>query len=1699
MGHRTFWRWPVLRWLFASSVRFALLGFVIYCLGWRGGFQSDWLAPSVFAWGTVAVYSFYLLDGFWRFIHLRICHRMLFFSTVWRIPFLKWAVKPSLYTGNVPLLAENMGNIMGYAIFWIIALVAKFAFWMFLMLPDVLVADRYIPYIQPRKVGFGFGGAGGPLTFTLDPLNLFWSFSLWVPIVCLWLFDTQIFFLMGCAVASTLWGYARRVGYFKSIAMIQTRLMPLLDTVPIFNVPDRHQSPMLTEQPHEGAIQRFHSKLRQSNRSFDMSTPSRRQLTHGDKSSPVHYANNFDPYTRMVWHLRTVNAGIGSGHEVSDDLKQRKRFGFVWNEVVSSWREEDIISFDELRKLQYNEIPMIGDPRKRADGSGGAYWSDLRSPYCNVSWAQSIVRLPVYIYCDQISSFSRRCVAVQHQLDDGHFANLTRKKTLKSFYQTYLSPPSRSSSSPEATGGKSDPRFTSHALLYSALSELSEALFSYLSRYFEHGPQFTAAAHSFWLWVDQSGGAELVWVDLGKARVLCDVMGELLRVVEKVEVGNDKGKLAQLHHRLHQGLIDFLFPQSTAHLNDNEIPEQVEQCRDLLERCFDGGAAVNVPPNIDLPECDATELGGVAARMADLRYDSCVFGFFEEGLMTDVIADQGSRTAAVEAHSSMGRVAYLRSLWKLEAGASLEAHGMGPPSQLAGGGSGAVDGALRLLFRRALTILTVSEPHLQNPEGTRRLKFFTNSLLMRMPETPETIRMLCVSTLTPYYKEDVVSDLEDLHQPTAEGVSKMELLRSLYPVAFANFLQRVDSDGQLFAVHQRLHDRLSELLPPTSKGDSDARAKSSGGQTWRFESELFRNYAAGKRREAILDLCAALGSKKLLSRYVRFRKSMQDWASDRSQVLSRTVKGMMYNERGIQIMAYVDTAPYESLHLSHDAIRLSSAQFAQWTSPESQLWAPALACPPPYTFKASIKGLSKVKYHYVVSAQELGKDMKVKRPAIGSGEPTAERRSTLLRKYAILELMRKHPNLRVATLIDEVDQSTNQPTGYKCSVLLRGAPMTLNLTAGQEIPTTKVSSPLVTPSKDNDGTPLKKSPSTFKPSSPLPTPATAPPSSPIPPVSNPPQPSKSLMSEPKECAELPLMSASSAQTPNRQKNRPDGSSVAAPNLRDSNLSFTSKLTKPMTAPPPRCDDRPLNVEPPFQADRPPPPSYGNDDPTGTEGYLQAPPLSQIQKPTDAVHLGGNSRGENNKPPLIDAGGRFSSGFGMTEAVGFDKKGKQFSNTETHNASPPSLGISDSDSPESPHAPNSPASPYSTDSQSVSAGTPVNMLVDPDGYRYHREAGSRISSPPGRFSSPRRRNRPSSPLPPHDVDSHRSSSQHRGISLHSAPPPPTEDSPNRAHSQFTPRANPFSIAVASISDAGSPECDVALDRSLTPLTAHDKLRPEDRGGAHQSGTAATGSRHLGWRDDDSDLELVDTFPFHSSFEPSEVESMRESEINLELAGLRRGLDKEGVMGGGGGGTLFEYCDANSTLWGMHSNTRAGGSLFGGHHTSETLYESGEGDSFSTSRGHVDAPGDFELRPRKRRISHTSDHGSVLGGGGGPPPQGGMLSTGIAEKVEEVFRVRLPRITDEAGRGWARYPIIGPGKPENQNHAVIFSRGEALQVIDMNMEGYLEECIKLRNLLQEFKANPRVRILGFREHIHTVSLQYQVLWLCKSLRS
>ncbi|GAB4842952.1 Callose synthase 7 [Ancistrocladus abbreviatus] len=93
---------------------------------------------------------------------------------------------------------------------------------------------------------------------------------------------------------------------------------------------------------------------------------------------------------------------------------------------------------------------------------------------------------------------------------------------------------------------------------------------------------------------------------------------------------------------------------------------------------------------------------------------------------------------------------------------------------------------------------------------------------------------------------------------------------------------------------------------------------------------------------------------------------------------------------------------------------------------------------------------------------------------------------------------------------------------------------------------------------------------------------------------------------------------------------------------------------------------------------------------------------------------------------------------------------------------------------------------------------------------------------------------------------------------------------------------------------------------------------------------------------------------------------------------------------------------------------------------------------------------------------------------------VLVKGGERLDEEIYRIKLPGLPTE----------IGEGKPENQNHAIIFTRGEALQTIDMNQDNYFEEAFKMRNVLEEFqkihRGGRKPTILGLREHILTGSV-------------
>ncbi|TYZ62693.1 hypothetical protein PybrP1_002696 [[Pythium] brassicae (nom. inval.)] len=120
-------------------------------------------------------------------------------------------------------------------------------------------------------------------------------------------------------------------------------------------------------------------------------------------------------------------------------------------------------------------------------------------------------------------------------------------------------------------------------------------------------------------------------------------------------------------------------------------------------------------------------------------------------------------------------------------------------------------------------------------------------------------------------------------------------------------------------------------------------------------------------------------------------------------------------------------------------------------------------------------------------------------------------------------------------------------------------------------------------------------------------------------------------------------------------------------------------------------------------------------------------------------------------------------------------------------------------------------------------------------------------------------------------------------------------------------------------------------------------------------------------------------------------------------------------------------------------------------------------------------DIDLLMRKYpnwRVSYV-DTIRPPAGSGTEPRFDCVLVKSDGDEIVEVYRYELPG-----------NPLVGEGKPENQNIALPFTRGEYVQTIDMNQEHYFEEALKIPNFLASGTENGQnVTIIGMKEHIFT----------------
>jgi callose synthase len=146
------------------------------------------------------------------------------------------------------------------------------------------------------------------------------------------------------------------------------------------------------------------------------------------------------------------------------------------------------------------------------------------------------------------------------------------------------------------------------------------------------------------------------------------------------------------------------------------------------------------------------------------------------------------------------------------------------------------------------------------------------------------------------------------------------------------------------------------------------------------------------------------------------------WASYRGQTLTRTVRGMMYYRKALELQAFLDMAKDEDLMKGYNAAELDSKENSK---SERSLWAQCQA-------------IAELKFTYVVSCQQYGIDKR-------SGHPRAKE---------ILKLMTKYPSLRVA-YIDEFEEPRKDYSkkGVKVyySTLVKVAPPTNSIDSSEPV------------------------------------------------------------------------------------------------------------------------------------------------------------------------------------------------------------------------------------------------------------------------------------------------------------------------------------------------------------------------------------------------------------------------------------------------------------------------------------------------------------------------------------------------------------------------------------------------------------------------------------------------------------------------
>ncbi|CEM17504.1 unnamed protein product [Vitrella brassicaformis CCMP3155] len=773
----------------------------------------------------------------------------------------------------------------------------------------------------------------------------------------------------------------------------------------------------------------------------------------------------------VSWWIREISAVYDNAIPPETVENQIRRFGFLWNEVVESWREEDLIDNAERCKLQFNELPAIHFKDLKdlnmacCDGEGNSNGS------VSVSWDGSDIRHPVWVYCDVLKSFTRECEAHQTHINEiweGLRDHYRSSNDSHQYLQEVLKlPPSvatrgrwsavgvkqRAKASLHQTGkdfitklfGNSratvaDPRADSHQfLLRTALLEIYEALCLYLTRFFPGGSNLALRLSS----LVQRVTRRPFCLSLLNLAAIKDLQTTLAAVFAAAQ-GDNAAKLEENGVKLLKALQKVALPallqtRGSSVLSSKGMAQHFPELVEFLEAVGETLAVrQSFKSVVNASDPDATghsDVGGVSEAETELAVANLMERLqvveppSPEGPLTprmSSVARRPSNSITSSRHggdddtptSSYSQLT-ARSVVRDPRGPPTpqpQRRGVRPPlpvSKLSGFAEDAelawidtaaeagycdklwrleelqegvrlnhplsLSEALKPFFRRASRILTAQGHVLKTGLAQARLKYFSSSLFMEMPEAPSVQRMVSMCTFTPTYTEDAMLDSTILNEKTMEGVRQFDFIRTMYSHEWANFLERMDPQGVRYEWYQHSQTHKGVL----SKNINDMAAK--------------------------------------------FEKDIEEWASDRSQTLWRTLRSVMYYEQACRMLAWMELQEQrgEAVHLCHDRNMLSFEQNERlnWQKVPIQPDSPKKLqvflrhwerCRSrkrvldfrPYDNDPVAKALATLRYHYVLTAQTLGDDMKA---------PPSNRVASL-RVRCITEMCKRFPNLRVAAI-----------------------------------------------------------------------------------------------------------------------------------------------------------------------------------------------------------------------------------------------------------------------------------------------------------------------------------------------------------------------------------------------------------------------------------------------------------------------------------------------------------------------------------------------------------------------------------------------------------------------------------------------------------------------------------------------------------